>query len=179
MRLLVTSITLLKKLGTRLVNLAIAVPAGQRSQFETAVQLVQCMVDEHENRKLVADGEVLMVGYADDCWSLEKYDEAVRKRWAADANDPKLLKKAIIDFQNGPVLKTLLRHPAGTTFSGGSSSSSGGGGGKKHELSTALGGPPRVSSNASGPASARGGRGSGKNKAKKSFGGGGGPVASE
>ena len=119
-----------------------------------------------------------MVGYADDCWSLEKYDEAVRKRWAADANDPKLLKKAIIDFQNGPVLKTLLRHPAGTTFSGGSSSSSssGGGGGKKRDSSTALGGPPRVSSNASGPASARGGKSSGKNKAKKSFGGGGGPV---
>ena len=70
MRLLVTSITLLKKLVTRLVNLAIAVPAGQRSQFETAVQLVQCKVDEHDNRKLVADGEVLMVGYADNCWSV-------------------------------------------------------------------------------------------------------------
>lgn len=111
MRLLVTSITLLKKLGTRLVDLAFAVPAGQRTQFETTVQFVQCMVDEHEDHKLVADGEVLVVGYADDCWSLEKCDEAVRKRCVADANDPKLLKKAIIDFQNGHVIKALLRHP--------------------------------------------------------------------
>ena len=99
----------------------------------------------------------------------------MRKRWAAGAKDPKLLKKAIIDFQNGPVLKTLLRHPAGNAFSRGSSSS-GGGGGKKRDSSTALGGPPRVSSNAGGPVSARGGKSSGKNKAKKSFGGGGGPV---
>jgi hypothetical protein len=53
LRLLVTSITLLQKLGERLVNVALTVPAEQRAQLLTAVQLVQCMVEEHKSRKLV------------------------------------------------------------------------------------------------------------------------------
>jgi|AntAceMinimDraft_12_1070368.scaffolds.fasta_scaffold11716_1 hypothetical protein len=177
LRLLVTSITLLKKLGTRLVDVALNVTTDQRAQLETAVQLVQCMVEEHENRKLVADGEVLMVGYADDCSSLEKYDEAVRKRWAATANDPKQLSKTITDFLGSPVYKSLLRSTTGTGAGGNRGGGSGSSSGTKRDSSSAFGGASRAGSSAGSSAGARGGKG--KGPAKKRPGGGGGPVTSE
>jgi len=176
LRLLVTSITLLKKPGTRLVDVALNVTTDQRAQLETAVKLVQCMVEEHETRKLVADGEVLMVGYADDCSSLERYDEQARKRWSATANDPKQLSKTIMDFLGSPVYKSLLRNTKDTGASGSSGSSSGSSG-TKRDSSSAFGGASRVGSSAGSSAGARGGRG--KGPAKKRPGGGGGPVTSE
>ena len=176
LRLLVTSITLLKKLGTRLVDVALDVTTDQRAQLETAVRLVQCMVEEHENRKLVADGEVLMVSYADDCSSLERYEDHVRKRWSATGNDPKQLTKTVMDFLGSPVYKSLLRTTKDTGASGSSGSSSTSNG-TKRDSSAAFGGAPRAGSSAGSSAVARGGKGNGT--ARKRPGRGGGPVTSE
>ena len=153
-----TSITLLKKLGTRLVDVALNVTTDQRAQLETAVQLVQCMVEEHENRKLVADGEVLMVSYADDCSSLERYEDYVRKWWSATGNDPTQLTKTVMDFLGSPVYKSLLRTTKDTGASGSSGSSSTSRGTKRGS-SAAFGGASRAGSSAGSSAGARGGKG--------------------
>jgi len=116
-----------------------------------------------------------MVGYADDCERPDEYDVAVRKRWAATANDPAEFSKIITDFLTSPVYKTLLRYPA--SASAGSSSSSSGG--RKRDSSSAFGGAPRATSSTGHSAGARGGKGSGKGRSKKPTGGGGGPVTSE
>ena len=160
-------IALLKSLGRRLATIRDSVrdfPGNSLPECEAALQLMHRMVDDHEDRRLVLSGRLLMVPYADACKKPEDYHSLVTRRWMADDRDPKKLHGAIDDIQRSSQLNKFLRLPAGENSQGSATTPM-----ARYPAPTAPGGNKTQS---------KGGRG-GKGGSKRNSGSGGGSNASE